>query len=102
MANKEEKTLKEMKEEFAALQKAILQKEQEELEKKRAEERVRKAELEKQKEARKKEIDKKAEEFSELIKEFVKDYGYYSNSNASTTDDTRNLLSYWMRKFWIQ
>ena len=101
MANKEEKTLQQMKEEFEAMGRAIQQKEQEELEKKKAEERARKAELEKQKEARKKEIDKKTEELSELIKEFVKDYGYYSNSNANTTDDTRNILSYWMHKFWI-
>ena len=101
MANKEEKTLKEMKEEFAALQKAILQKEQEELEKKRAEERARKAELEKQKEVRKKEIDTKTEELGELIKAFVKDYGYYSNSNTNTSDDMRSLLSYWLRGLWI-
>ena len=99
--NNEEKTLQQMKEEFEAMGRAIQKKEQEELEKKKAEERARKAELEKQKEARKKEIDKKTEELSELIKEFVKDYGYYSNSNANTTDDTRNILSYWMHKFWI-
>lgn len=101
MASKEEKTLKEMKEEFAALQKAIQQKEQEELERKMAEERARKAELEKQKEVRKKEIDQKTEELGELIKEFVKDYGYYSNQNANTINDTRSLLSYWTHRFLI-
>lgn len=101
MANKEEKTLEQMKKEFEAMGKAIQQKEQEELEKKRAEERVRKLELEKQKEARKKEIDKKTEELGDLIKEFVEDYGYYSNQNANTPDDIRNLLAYWMHRFWM-
>ena len=101
MANKEEKTLEEMREEFVALQKAIQQKEQEELEKKRAEEMARKAELEKQKAVRKKEIDKKTKELSELIKEFIKDYGYYSNVNANTTDDTSSLLSYWIHRSLI-
>ena len=101
MTNKKEKTLKEMKEEFEAMKKVIQQKEQEELEKKIAEESARKAELEKHKEVRKKEIDKKTEELGELIKNFVKDYGYYSNSNANAVDDVRSLLSYWMYRFLI-
>ena len=94
MANKEEKTLEQMKKEFEAMGKAIKQKEQEELEKKIAQERARKVELEQQKEVRKQEINKITEERNKLIEEFFKDYGYYySNPDANTTDDIRSLLS---------
>lgn len=95
MANKEEKTLEQMKKEFEAMGKAIQQKEQEELEKQLAKERARQIELEKQKELRKQEINKITEERNKLIKEFYKDYGYYyPDPNANTSDDIRSLLSY--------
>ena len=82
--NNEEKTLKEMKEEFEAMKKAIQKKEQEELEKKRAEEALKKTELENQKEARKKEIKECEENLMALYLAFLKDFGYLEINHTTS------------------
>ena len=89
---KNEKTLKQLEEEFAQAQKALKDK-KEELARKKAEEEQRKqAELALVKDKRYKEIQKKQEELKKLINEYIKDYG--SIKLNSQTDDV------WPMNFW--
>ena len=92
MANKEEKTLKQLKEEFEQAQKAYNDKREELARKKAEEEERRQTELILVKNKRYKEIQKKQEELKKLINEYIKDYGSIKLTNNS--DDT------WPMNFW--
>lgn len=89
---KNEKTLKQLEEEFAQAQKALKDKREELARKKAAEEELRKAELELTKDKRYKAILKKQEELKILINEYIKDYG--SIRLDGQTDDI------WPMNFW--
>ena len=87
MANKEGKTLKQLKEEFEQAQKAYNDK-REELARKEAEEAERKkAQLEAEKSKRKEEIEKVKEHYLDLIQQYIKDYGKYEFDCSYKDDD---------------
>ena len=89
---KNEKTLKQLEEEFEYAQKALKDK-REELARQKAEEEERKqAELALVKEKRYKEIQKKQEELKKLINEYIKDYGSIKLEN--------NSGDAWPMNFW--
>ena len=89
---KNEKTLKQLEEEFAQAQKALKDK-KEELARKQAEEEERKqVELALVKDKRYKEILRKQEELKKLINGYIKDYG--SIKLSGQTDDM------WPMNFW--
>lgn len=89
---KNEKTLKQLEEEFEQAQRALKDK-REELARKKAEEEERKqAELALVKDKRYKEIRKKQEELAKLCNEYIKDYG--SIKLESKSDDI------WPMNFW--
>lgn len=92
MANKEGKTLKQLKEEFEQAQKAYNDK-KEELARKEAEEAKRKmAQLESEKAKRREEIEKAKKHYLDLIQQYIKDYGKFEFDYSYSEDD--NLLSF--------
>lgn len=89
---KNEKTLKQLKEEFELAQKLYNDK-REELARKEAEEAKRKmAQLEATKSKRREEIKKAKKHYLDLIQQYIKDYGKYEFDYLDNEDD--NLLSF--------
>lgn len=81
MANKEEKTLEQLKAEFEQAQKAFNDKKEEIIQKEKEEAKRKQAELEAKKEVRKKEVDDAITNAIKLIKAYNEDYGAYSIAN---------------------
>ena len=73
--NKIQMTLEEMEKKYKALGKMIVQKKQEELDKKNAE-----------KESRQKEVDAAFDNYVTLLKKYIKDYGSYRTITPASAD----------------
>mgnify|MGYP003316317285 CR=1 FL=1 len=87
MANKETKTLEQLKEEAAQAQKAyeLAKKLADEKEKEEAERK--KAELAAEKSERQKEIEQAKEHYITLVRQFIKDYGSYASQGSYKPED---------------
>lgn len=92
MANKEEKSLEQLRKEYKQLEKEFNIR-KEELARKEAEEAKRKmAQLESAKAKRREEIEKAKKHYLDLIQQYIKDYGRYEFDCSYSEDD--NLLSF--------
>lgn len=92
MANKEDKTLEQLKAElekaqktYEAVKKLTEQKEKEEAERKRAE-------LAAERDSRQKEIEEAEKHYLSLIKKFIEDYGNYEMTNSY--EDSNDFISF--------